>query len=152
MNMEEIPIKIWNKSSKEKHSGVITLTVDQECSVKVAEPRGGEWNGEGKDLFKALSAVREKMEPHDLYILCNGSRKDVTPSGMSRAMGKGRKAYRISLGKQAFKEDLLDIFDPVEPEQTATIQQQKDFYQQWIKSLGSVHNLSHFCLGCSEFC
>src|SRR4051794_8095008 len=63
----------------------------------------------GDDLFEALIAFRHELESEGAFLLCNGSRVDVFPSGMSRTMGGGRIAYIIRLGHPA--TETVDIFD-----------------------------------------
>ncbi len=53
---------------------------------------------EGHDLFQALVQVRQEFEQEGYRLLCVGSRRDVTPSRMSRSMSGGRKAYIVRRG------------------------------------------------------
>lgn len=89
----------------------------------------------GDDLFDAMCEMRKKFESMNILLLCNGSRIDVYPSRMSRQMGGGRKAYILKLGQQAKLSDLIDIFDKAEALVVSTVDEQKNFYQNWIKSL-----------------
>lgn len=55
-------------------------------------------------------------------------------SGMGRDMGLGMKAYRMIIGKHARIGDLLGIFD-VGPDVTpATVAEQEEFFEEWLKS------------------
>ena len=65
---------------------------------------------ESDDCFSALQDIRRVLEEDGLAAYCYGSSRNVFPSGMSRSMGGGRKAYRLSLGKQGRMADLVDIF------------------------------------------
>ncbi len=91
---------------------------------------------EGDDLFKSLQLIRAFFEEKGAKVLCNGARVDVHPSGMSRGMGRGRKAYVVKLGKQARRTDLVDIFDYADPDQIGSIKNQSQYYKQWMDSLG----------------
>lgn len=51
-------------------------------------------------------------------------------------MGKGLKAYVMTLGKQALEEDLVNIFDSAEITKIGTVEQQKSYHNEWLKSLG----------------
>src|SRR5688500_9437217 len=64
----------------------------------------------GCDLFDAFIALREALEEIGALPLCAGARPDVFPSGMSRSMGGGRKAYVTRIGEPARMADLVDIF------------------------------------------
>ncbi|MGH9743459.1 MAG: hypothetical protein ACRD51_14025 [Candidatus Acidiferrum sp.] len=85
------------------------------------------------DLYKAMQALREYLEPKGCQLLCAGARPDVVPSGMSRSMGGGRNAYILQLGKQATES--VDIFDYAEPALVGTVQQQRKFVEAWRASL-----------------
>lgn len=90
---------------------------------------------EASDYFNCLLKVRETLEKYNLKIVCNGARYDVYPSRMSRQMGKGIKAYVLTKGLQASEKDLVDIFEEENPAKTGTIEQQKNYYNNWLESL-----------------
>jgi hypothetical protein len=87
----------------------------------------------GEDLFEAQITLRAELEKAGHKILCAGSRIDVYPSGMSRFMAGGRKAYVTELGFPVTK--LVDMLDYAGPESIGSIEQQRQFHQEWIKSL-----------------
>lgn len=91
---------------------------------------------QAEDLFRACCLLREHLEQSGCSLLCNASRKDIVVSGMSRQMGGGRKAYVVSLGQPASKEDMVDIFDHAAADVVSTISEQKKFYTEWVLSLG----------------
>ena len=95
-------------------------------------------NGEATadDYFDCLLQIREIFEKTNMKILCNGARYDVYPSRMSRQMGKGIKAYAVTMGKQAMEDSLVDIFESADLVKIGTIQQQRDYYNDWLDSLG----------------
>ena len=90
---------------------------------------------ENDDLFNALIMLRRELEAEGGNLLCNGARFDVYPSGMSREMGGGRKAYVLHQGSPALRDDLVDILDYSSPEFVGTIKQQEEFYEKWVSSL-----------------
>lgn len=103
--------------------------LDFECS---------EWERQrfcADDLHGAFVDLRSWLDGLGVKLLCNGARVDVTPSGMSRGMSGGRKAYIIRLGKPSLSSDLVDVFEYAEPEKIGTVQQQKEFYKKWVSSL-----------------
>src|SRR5437868_2426080 len=75
---------------------------------------------ENCDLFEALRDLRRELEIKDYQLLVQGARVDVSPSGMSRSMGGGRKAYIMQIGRPATK--LVDIFDDAKTEQLGTVE------------------------------
>jgi hypothetical protein len=85
------------------------------------------------DIYKAMQTLKEYLETKGCQLLCAGARPDVAPSGMSRSMGGGRKAYVMQMGKQA--TELIDIFDYAEPGVVGTVKQQREFVETWFASL-----------------
>ncbi len=85
------------------------------------------------DYFDTFAKIRKRLAGKSIYPLCYGASKDIWPSGMSRDMGQGLKAYRLVLGKKA--RELYNIFetgddiDPVHPDI------QKEFAEKWFESL-----------------
>ena len=117
----------------------------EECSVQIVQ--GPEWKliffGVGLvgrelsngDLFDELMSLRLELEQHGVQLLCAGARSDVFPSGMSRDMGGGRKAYITKLGCPACRTDLVDIFDFSDAMSIGSVSDQRTFHQKWIMSL-----------------
>ncbi len=117
----------------------------RECSIEVTEAppwrllfsgldlKNREFSGD--DLFDALIALRTELEGTGAQLLCAGARLDVFPSGMSRSMGGGRKAYATRPGAPALVTDLVDIFDYAGPEIVGSVAQQEAFHQEWVRSL-----------------
>jgi hypothetical protein len=59
---------------------------------------------------------------------------NVYPSPMVLDMGDARKAYKMKLGYPAKMEDLVFIFDPCDPEDYASIEEQDRFYDEWKRT------------------
>jgi hypothetical protein len=89
----------------------------------------------GRDLFEALISLRATLEPNGVQLLCAGARVDVFPSGMSRDMGGGRKAYITKLGCPADRSDLVDIFDFCDSATIGSVSDQEAFHAKWTVSL-----------------
>lgn len=87
------------------------------------------------NFFQSLLLVRKDFEKKGLSLLCIGSRYDVYPSRMTIQMSNGKKAYQLRLGKQTKNDDIVNIFDSAPLEKIGTIEQQRNFYQQWTASL-----------------
>ncbi|MEM7225434.1 MAG: hypothetical protein AAF495_20830 [Pseudomonadota bacterium] len=87
---------------------------------------------EAGDKFWALIGVRRVIEPLGWRILCNGSRRDVWPSGMCLSMASGRLAYVMKMGKPSGPEYLVNVFDPCDAHLVATIDEQIAFRDRWI--------------------
>lgn len=79
---------------------------------------------EADDLFGALEAVRLRLEPSQILICCQGAQLNVFPSGMSRQMSGGRRAYALTPARRPESSDLVDIFDPADCTDVVTVEQQ----------------------------
>lgn len=90
---------------------------------------------EGSDLFDCLCSLRSKLDVLGIKILCNGARIDAYPSPMLQSSG-ARKVYITALGRQALRENLVNIFDEALPDKIGTVEQQIDYHNKWIESLG----------------
>lgn len=90
---------------------------------------------EGDNYFETLIKLREELEKMDIKLLCKGCCKNVYPSGMLLNMGVGRNAYTLTCGEQAKRNSLVDIFDACLLDEYATIQEQSEYFENWILSL-----------------
>ncbi len=97
---------------------------------------GGEWKVyEGEDLFECLAALRKDLDADGIKLLCNGSRRDVFSSTSTRSLGGGDHAYRLIPGCKADKDCLVDLFDYAPPALVSTVEEQKDFFLDWLHSV-----------------
>ncbi len=87
----------------------------------------------GSDLFEALCDLRQALEGMRIQALCAGAQVNVYPSGMSRSMSGGRKAYVLKEGVRS--SDLVDIFERGDALFCGSVADQKAFYQTWVRSL-----------------
>lgn len=88
---------------------------------------------EGDFLFLILKEIRRELENDNLFLLINGSRKDVYPSGSSL---NGDMAYVNMLKKPAKREELVSIFEITDQlDKIGTIKEQEDFHKEWIESI-----------------
>lgn len=63
------------------------------------------------NYFDALSKLRQQLEEMDTLLECYGACLNVYPSQMSASMGVGDMAYKMTMGKYARSEDIVNIFD-----------------------------------------
>lgn len=94
-----------------------------------------EHNYKAVDLFGALKALRADLEKKSCKLLCNGSRKNIVVSGMSRQMSGGRMAYLIDGDSFSQGDELVDILEYAPPEEISSISEQESFYETWRRSL-----------------
>ena len=131
--MKESKILSLLYSDGRQDQGRFTYTTRPPYTIEFAHANLGAQRFTGEDLFDCLTAVREFLAHHDIYPLCAGARVDAYPSRMSRQMSGGRKVYLMEMGKPA--ELLADIFDAAPAEKVGSVTAQREYFQQWLKSL-----------------
>jgi hypothetical protein len=67
--------------------------------------------------------------------MCNGSRRDAFPSPLAREMSGGQRVYVMKLGTAATMKDVLNTFDPAPIETIGSVDEQRNFYDEWKRSL-----------------
>lgn len=94
----------------ELEPGVLTIAASEpwDLTLELGERRYAVC---GADLFDSLTSLRGALEADGLLICVEGACADVYPSGMSRQMAGGRRAYRHVSGRRPDRTDLVDIFD-----------------------------------------
>ncbi len=115
-------------------SAILELSEQEKCTINYIKD-DYQITVEAENYFFALLELRKKIEPTGIKILCKGCSKYVYPSPMIISMGNAMNAYELKLGKQATMKDLVSIFDPCDPDEYASIEDQYDYYQKWISSI-----------------
>jgi hypothetical protein len=110
-------------------------TIGYECRL-TCEYRGKRLQASANDFFAALCTIRIELEKESLIPFCYGASMNVYPSPMCRDMGLGRKAYRIVMGKQALREDLVGTFEAGPDVIPVSVAMQREYFEEWIASLG----------------
>jgi hypothetical protein len=95
--------------------------------------------GEADDYFTALLAVRRILEADGVFILCQGARRDVWPSGLAFQMSDGLKAYVLPQGRPATSADVVELFDPADARAVGTIAEQNTYGTEWQERWRSEH-------------
>lgn len=93
---------------------------------------------QGADLFECMKSVRRHLEGMSMLLLCNGARIDAYPSGMSRQMGRARRVCIVELGKPGTQEGVVDIFGTAPLDKVGSVDAQREFHDNWLRSLGWV--------------
>jgi len=105
---------------------------DGEAVVVEASGPWGLVTASAEDAFAALAAVRRRLEPDGWLLAVAGARRDAYPSGMLRELG-GEQVYLLVPGKPA--EQRLDTFSDAPPEAVTTVDEQREAYEAWWKSV-----------------
>ena len=82
------------------------------------------YSAQGGDLFESLTTLRRELERQGLGLCVEGARADVFPSGMSRQMSGGRKAYRVVRGRKPEPTDVVDVFDATSCDSVVSVDEQ----------------------------
>jgi hypothetical protein len=117
-------------------TGKAFLSYDEDgdaCRVEL-EYNGASLIGDGADFFDALCAVRQVLEEKGALLNCYGASLNVFPSGMTRDMGAGLKAYKLTPGQRGRMQDLVRIFDTGTDVQPSTVVAQREYFDAWLKS------------------
>lgn len=93
---------------------------------------------QGNDLFECMKNMRRHLEGASILLLCNGARIDSYPSQMSRQMGRAGMVYITEFGKQTTQECLVNIFDPAPRDKIGSVEAQREYHDDWLRSLGWV--------------
>lgn len=134
MDTEEYQI-VLRGFSGELTDAVVTLVQEEDDSARL-ELSFGEihLSAVAPDFFDAFAQVRRRLWERKILPLCYGASRNVFPSTMSRDMGGGVKAYRLTLGQHAKREDLVFLFDTGPDIEPVTPEEQEEFYERWVAS------------------
>ena len=101
------------------------------CRLR-CEYRGKAVESTATDFFQALCDVRGLLAEDSLIPFCYGASLNVYPSPMARDMGQGLKAYRMTEGRHARMDDLVEIFAEGPDVIPASVSAQEQFYRDWL--------------------
>lgn len=135
---EERKIQIKHSDGAETSALLKIVQAQGGVHLTLDDQRLGTIEAVGNGAFEALNNMRLKLEKKGIRLLCAGARKDLFPSGMSRSMGGGRKAYLLKMGEPAKMDSLVDIFDSAPVETVGTVDEQQRFYNDWIDSISRL--------------
>lgn len=94
---------------------------------------GKKISASGEFPFIALAQIRKELEEDNIFLMINGSRRDVYPSGMSLY---GFNAYIQLMGKPASLDLLVNIFDETNRDDLiGTVEEQTEYHKNWLASL-----------------
>lgn len=117
-------LKVYEESPNDEEMVLIELTVDNNTI-----------SFQDETFFQAFQALRQYLEKKYIQIMCNGAAINVYPSPMQLSMGVGRFAYKLTTGKPAKTEDIVDIFEYDRDLKFVGIDEQFNYYISWLKSI-----------------
>jgi len=115
---------------KDETCEIITEKLTNTCKIEL-HFQEIHLKSESTDFFEALCEIRVQLEPLKLIPFCYGASLNVYPSGMARDMGSGLKAYKLTTGKHANRDDLVSIFDQGYDIIPSFVAKQKEFFSEW---------------------
>lgn len=92
---------------------------------------GDRYTGTAMDMFASLVRLRRQLEPDGWTVAVQGARRDTFPSGMTRDMDGGMRAYVMRPGQKSSIDDLVDTLADAELEQIGTIEEQQAWHAEW---------------------
>ena len=98
-------------------------------------PDGRQWAAAGEDLHESLLALRRGLEADGILLCCNGARRNVHGSGMSRSMSGGEVAYALRRWRRSDVRDLVEVLDPAHCKDVVTIEEQQAWYEAWLRTV-----------------
>lgn len=111
------------------------LTTNSQCILSVDIFGKGVLTACGSDFFECFRSLRE-LDKSIIYY-CKGAKINVIASRMTRQMTKGLSAYQTTLGEQARKKDLVNIFDYEDQGLAVDPSQQDNYQEEWFLSLNN---------------
>lgn len=126
---------VEREAARDGERARVELRVAREHPWRVeADGPTGRVVGEGDDLFTATARVREQLERDGWLLLVNAARRDAYPSRLALQMG-GQSVYVLRPGQPAGSADLLETLAPLEEGQPATVAEQREHYERWLREI-----------------
>lgn len=117
---------------RERARGRLRWRRDGDAYVVEADGPWGVVAATANDAFGGLADVRRTLEAQGWLLAVAGARRDAYPSGMLRERG-GEQVYLLVRGRPA--EQRLDTFSDAPPEAVTTVDEQREAYEEWWKSV-----------------
>jgi len=97
---------------------------------------GREVSQAAESCIFALNRVRAELEKDGTLLRCYGNSRNTISDGMSGSMRAGSATHKCYLGKKGAMGDLVSIFGSGPDVDPCTLQEQAEFRDQWLTSLG----------------
>lgn len=133
MKKRKVDIKVIIDDKEEIANLDLISTEKGECFLKISINDSYHAEFDDTDFFSCFVKLRNELS--DAIFLCKGAKINVYPSSMSRDMSLGIAAYEHTFGKQATREDLVNIFDFEDKDVNVSPDEQRKYYYEWADSL-----------------
>ncbi|WP_051796880.1 hypothetical protein [Catenuloplanes japonicus] len=94
----------------------------------------GTFESRAGDFFDALIGLRRQLAPLGWAIAVQGARADAYPSPMQRERS-ALQLYRRITGRKTSRDDIVKIFDPLDPALIVTPEDQRARFESWLESV-----------------
>ena len=133
---EQYTVRFVTDSGADAGTGTFTLSDGASLLERTValDLDGVHWKATESDYFEALCTLHVPLEARGIFPHCYGASRNVYPSGMGRDMGAGLRAYKLKIGVAASIQDLVSIFDTGDDVEPATLHEQRQFFEQWLKA------------------
>jgi hypothetical protein len=134
MSVRQAPIRVLTPDGTHHWALDRTETdVAEELTLRAGD--GREWSATGVDLFRALEALRVRVEPDGIRLCCNGAMRDVYPSRMALSMAGGEVAYRLRRGRRPSTRNLVEVLDEADCAGVVTVAEQRAWFDDWHRTV-----------------
>lgn len=122
----------------------MTITVQQEEDsfshdfILRCDLNGEEILSSANAYFTVFQDFRDKMLAAGYGLKCNGALINAHASAM---MENSDKVYLFKFGSQALMKDVVNIWDPAQPEDFPDTKAQEDFFEEWTASITADKNI-----------
>ena len=89
------------------------------------------WTASSTSVFAALLDLREQLDMEQIRVCCNGARRNAWSSGMQQDMGRGHHVYLLETNRTGRPTEVRTL-DPAPCDQVVTVQEQKEWYADWL--------------------
>ena len=135
MSSSTYRVEILSTDARSRCDAEVEVRDSGDITLRTAE---FELHEAGEDVLEAFCRIRVRLEELGLRPICYAAALNVYPSGMTRSMGSGVKAYRLTMGVPGRLADLVDIFDTNPGVRAVTVAEQRAYFQRWCESLESA--------------
>jgi hypothetical protein len=130
----DVQHRVYLIGGNDDETAVFTLFDEGEHCRLRCEYRDKAVESTATDFFQALCDVRGLLAKDGLIPFCYGASLNVYPSGMAKDMGRGLRAYKLTEGRHAKTDNLVEIFAEGPDVIPASVAAQDQFFRDWLAS------------------